>query len=115
MNAQEKKINRLSKLLTSVLKRTEKPNESYTEAYKRALQSLEISIQEEKNFNREQLQTIKQLEEEEKQRIDQREAMKKHHFQLLQHQIAERAANRATKSEKRPLKLEDLKNQEGYV
>ena len=101
MTSQEKKIARLSKILTSVLKEKDTHTESYKEAYKRVLQSLEYCIEHEKNFNRDQVNLIRQAEIEEKQRTELREAMQKHHFKLLKEQIADRAANRGSNSEKR--------------
>ena len=115
MTSQEMKIARLSKILTSVLKYKDSHNESHREAYNRVLQSLEKCIQEEKSFNREQVETIKQAEEEEKKRTELRDAMKKHHFKLLQDQIAERANKRGSNSEKKSCKIGEMKHEEGYV
>jgi hypothetical protein len=115
MTSQEKKIERLSKILTSVLQQKERHNDSYIEAYNRVRQSLEHCIQDEKQFNREQLEILKKTEEEEKKRNELREAMQKHHFKLLQQQIAERAANRQSTSQKRNWKIGELKYSEEYV
>ena len=115
MTSQEKKIARLSKILTSVLKEKDTHTESYKEAYKRVLQSLEYCIEHEKNFNRDQVNLIRQAEIEEKQRTELREAMQKHHFKLLKEQIADRAANRGSNSEKRNWKIGEMKYEEGYV
>lgn len=115
MTSHEMKIARLSKILTSVLKYKDSPDENYKESYNRVMKSLEQCIQEEKSFNREQVQIIKQAEEEERKRENMREAMQKHHFKLLQEQIAERAKNRGSVSEKRNWKVSDIKYEEGYV
>ena len=115
MTNQEIKIARLSKILTSVLKHKDTHDESYKEAYGRVLNSLEHCIEHEKNFNREQVQMLKQSEKDEQKRIELREAMQKHHFKLLQEQIAERAKNRNSQSEKRNWKIGEMKQDQGYV
>ena len=101
MTSQERKIARLSKILTSVLKDKDFHTENSKEGYNRVLQSLEHCIENEKKFNREQIGIIQQAEQEEKNKSELREAMQKHHFKLLKEQIADRSVNKNSKSEKR--------------
>lgn len=115
MTSQEIKLARISKIYTSVLKNKEAANNSHSEAYNRILESLEHCIQDEKKFNRDQTDMIKQAQDEEQKRNDLRDAMQKHYFKQLQQQISDRAAQRAYQSEKRNYKFPELKNEEGYV
>ena len=92
--------------------KTESP--PHIQAYDRILKTIEHSIQDEKNLNKEWQESLKRLDEDDRKKQEIREAMNKHYFKQLKDQIAERNTNRYSQSQPRGTETEFMK-EEGYV